>query len=61
MLKLISILFMESLEIAIVRLKEQETISEKPSQNLKACVTIRSSQWFENVESFTYYMLIANE
>ncbi|KAJ6681806.1 P-LOOP CONTAINING NUCLEOSIDE TRIPHOSPHATE HYDROLASES SUPERFAMILY PROTEIN [Salix koriyanagi] len=25
----------ESLEIAIVRLKEQETISEKPSQNLK--------------------------
>ncbi|KAF9682041.1 hypothetical protein SADUNF_Sadunf05G0066900 [Salix dunnii] len=28
---------MESLEIAIVRLKEQETISEKASQNLKAC------------------------
>ncbi|KAJ6774847.1 AAA ATPASE putative-RELATED [Salix purpurea] len=26
---------LESLEIAIVRLKEQETISEKPSQNLK--------------------------
>ncbi|KAJ6997212.1 hypothetical protein NC653_013703 [Populus alba x Populus x berolinensis] len=51
----------ESLEIAIVRLKEQETISEKPSQNLKACVTIPSSQWFENVESFIYYMLIANE
>ncbi|KAG6775543.1 hypothetical protein POTOM_019019 [Populus tomentosa] len=31
----------ESLEIAIMRLKEQETISEKPSQNLKACNTAK--------------------
>jgi ATP-dependent 26S proteasome regulatory subunit len=52
---------MGSLEMAIVRLKEQETISEKPSQNLKACVYIFSSQCYEYVESFRYYVLISIE
>ncbi|KAJ6916675.1 hypothetical protein NC652_019174 [Populus alba x Populus x berolinensis] len=51
----------ESLEMAIMRLKEQETISEKPSQNLKACAYIFSSQCYKYVESFTCYVLISIE
>lgn len=37
-LKVIAVFSCQSLEIAILRLKEQETASRKPTQNLKACI-----------------------